>query len=62
MTETIKQPFPQAVQQQLSLLNLRLNDMMQELNATVKLLIETNTSLQQENADLKAKLEKNNKS
>ena len=35
--------------------------MMQELNATVKLLIETNTVLQQENADLKAKLEKTEK-
>jgi regulator of replication initiation timing len=31
---------------------------MQELNATVKLLMETNTTLQQENTDLKAKLEK----
>jgi len=45
-----------AVQQQLGLLNLRLNDMMHELNATVKPLIETNTDLQQENAELKSKL------
>ena len=50
-----------AVQQQLGLLNLRLNDLMQELNNTVKLFVETNTSLQQENSDLKARLEKTDK-
>lgn len=54
--------MPMAVQQQLGLLNLRLSDMIQELNATVKLLVEMNTTLQQENADLKANQEKTSKS
>ncbi|MGD6933713.1 MAG: hypothetical protein ACQCN5_05860 [Candidatus Bathyarchaeia archaeon] len=47
--------FSPTIQQHLVLLNLRLNDMVQQLNETVKLILETNASLQKENAELKAK-------
>jgi regulator of replication initiation timing len=40
---------------QISLLNLRINDMMTQLNAVMKALIDENQSLQKENTELKNK-------
>jgi regulator of replication initiation timing len=39
--------------QQIGLLNLRINDMMSQLNAVLKSMIDENTALQMENAELK---------
>jgi regulator of replication initiation timing len=46
------------IMQQIGMLNLRINDMMTQLNAVMKTLIEENTVLKQENADLKTKTSK----
>lgn len=43
---------------QISLLNLRINDMMTQLNAVMKRLIEENQALQKENTELKEKAAK----
>lgn len=40
---------------QISLLNLRINDMMTQLNSVMKTLIEENQQLQKDNAELKQK-------
>ncbi|MFA7398005.1 MAG: hypothetical protein WC046_05950 [Candidatus Bathyarchaeia archaeon] len=45
--------FP--VMQQVGMLNLRINDMMVQLNTVIKILIETNAELKKENAGLKAR-------
>ncbi|MGA2387263.1 MAG: hypothetical protein ABSG33_12120 [Candidatus Bathyarchaeia archaeon] len=50
------------IMQQVGLLNLRINDMMTQLNTVVKTLMDENTALQKENADLKAQQEKTTKS
>jgi regulator of replication initiation timing len=50
-------PEPSAVMQQIGMLNLRINDMMTQLNAVMKALMEENQALKKENADLKAKAE-----
>jgi len=47
--------------QQVGMLNLRINDMMVQLNTVIKILIETNAELKKENAELKAKQVKTNK-
>jgi regulator of replication initiation timing len=54
--ETPKQtePTPQTMQQ-ISMLNLRINDMMTQLNATLKAVLEENQALKSENAELKEK-------
>lgn len=44
------------------MLNLRINDMMTQLNVVMKALMDENCSLKNENADLKSKLEKITKS
>jgi regulator of replication initiation timing len=41
--------------QQIGMLNLRINDMMTQLNMVLKALMDENTALRQENAALKAK-------
>jgi hypothetical protein len=43
------------IMQQIGLLNLRINDMMIQLNTTMKMLLDENTTLKQKTADLKAK-------
>jgi len=50
------------VMQQIGILNLRINDMMTQLNAVMKTMMEENTALKKENAELKAKQEKTSKS
>lgn len=44
-----------AIMQQIGILNLRINDMLTQLNTAMKLLLDENTALRKENADLKAK-------
>jgi regulator of replication initiation timing len=44
--------------QQIGLLNLRINDMMTQLNTVMKAMMDENAALKKENADLKAKAEK----
>ncbi|MGD6810809.1 MAG: hypothetical protein ACQCN3_14015 [Candidatus Bathyarchaeia archaeon] len=51
-----EQPTADPVMQQVSLLNLRLNDMYTQLNAVLKTLIDSNDLLQKENVELKSKL------
>jgi regulator of replication initiation timing len=48
------------VMQQINMLNLRIGDMMAQLNAVLKTLMEENTTLKKENTDLKDKQEKTN--
>ena len=48
--------------QQIGMLNLRINDMMCQLNAVVKMLADENSALKKENADLKTGSEKASKS
>jgi regulator of replication initiation timing len=50
------------VMQQIGMLNLRINDMMTQLNAVMKTMMDENSALRKENADLKAKQEKTSKS
>jgi hypothetical protein len=42
------------VMQQIGMLNLRINDMMTQLNAVMKALLDENGALRKENAELKA--------
>lgn len=44
--------------QQISMLNLRINDMMTQLNTVIKMIMDENNALKKDNADLKAKKEK----
>lgn len=60
MTETTAQASP--VMQQIGMLNLRINDMMTQLNAVMKALMDENAALKKENADLKAKQKQTSKS
>jgi hypothetical protein len=48
--------------QQIGMLNLRINDMMTQLNAVMKTMMDENAGLKKENADLKAKQERTSKS
>jgi regulator of replication initiation timing len=50
------------VMQQIGMLNLRINDMMTQLNAVMKTMMDENSALRRENTDLKAKQEKTSKS
>jgi len=45
------------VMQQIGMLNLRINDMMTQLNAVMKTMMDENSALRKENAELKAKQE-----
>jgi regulator of replication initiation timing len=49
------------IMQQVGMLNLRINDMMTQLNAVMKAMMEENAALKKENAELKAKLKENPK-
>lgn len=40
--------------QQIGMLNLRINDMMTQLNAVMKMMMDENAALKKENAELKA--------
>jgi|WetSurMetagenome_2_1015567.scaffolds.fasta_scaffold957336_2 hypothetical protein len=51
-----------AVMQQIGMLNLRINDMMTQLNVVMKAMMDENAALKTENADMKAKQEKTSKS
>jgi regulator of replication initiation timing len=55
-------PEASPIMQQIGMLNLRINDMMTQLNAVVKAMMEENSALKKENAELKAKQEKTSKS
>ncbi len=48
-----KQVVPEAspVMQQIGMLNLRINDMMVQLNVVIKLLMDENAALKKENAE-----------
>lgn len=50
------------VMQQIGMLNLRINDMMSQLNAVMKALMDENQALKKENAELNEKQEKTGKS
>lgn len=54
-TLTEKQFETTVAMQQIGMLNLRINDMMTQLNTVMKTLIDENLALKKENADLKAK-------
>ncbi len=55
MTDNTTEASP--VMQQIGMLNLRINDMMTQLNAVMKSMMDENSALRKENADLKAKQE-----
>lgn len=63
LTQTTAQTVPEAspVIQQISMLNLRINDMMTQLNTVIKIMMEENAALKKENAELKSKQEKTDK-
>ncbi len=48
-------PEGQSLMQHIGLLNVRINDMMSQLNTVMKALMEENASLKKENADFKSK-------
>jgi regulator of replication initiation timing len=57
--ETPKQYEPTPpIQQQIILLNLRINDMMTQLNVVMKAMMEENQGLKKENSELKEKIGK----
>jgi regulator of replication initiation timing len=49
------------VLQQIGMLNLRISDMLRELNITMKALVDENTNLKKENAEFKYKQDKTSK-
>jgi hypothetical protein len=53
MPECMSESSP--VMQQIGVLNLRINDMMMQLNAVMKTLIDENIALKKENSELKEK-------
>ena len=58
--QAVSEVFP--ITQQVGLLNLRINDMMTQLNTVMKMMMDENASLKKENTDLKTKHEKTSKS
>lgn len=58
-----QQAIPEAspIMQQIGMLNLRINDMMTQLNTVMKTMMDENAALKKENAELKAKTEKTSK-
>jgi len=63
MTEKQNQILPSPeLQQQVGMLNLRINDMMTQLNAVIKMMMDENSALKKENEALKTKQEKTSKS
>ena len=55
-----EQPTPQM--KEIGMLNLRINDMMTQLNTVMKTMMDENAALRKENSDMKAKQEKTSKS
>lgn len=53
--ETMQEGASPAVMQQMGILNMRVNDMLTQLNTVIKALMDENASLGRENAELKAK-------
>jgi regulator of replication initiation timing len=53
----MSQPQADPMMQQIGMLNLRINDMMTQLNVVMKTMIEENAALKKENTELKAKKE-----
>ncbi|MCW4029426.1 MAG: hypothetical protein NWE92_07250 [Candidatus Bathyarchaeota archaeon] len=53
MTQSTPEASP--IMQQIGMLNLRINDMMTQLNVVMKAMLEENAALKKENAELKAK-------
>ena len=51
-------PEMSPMMQQIGMLNLRINDMMTQLNVVMKTLMDENADLKKENADLKVKQQK----
>jgi regulator of replication initiation timing len=60
LTQTTTEAPP--VVQEIGMLNLRINDMMTQLNNVMKTLLDENASLRKENANLNGKQEKTIKS
>lgn len=58
MTELAQTTEASPIMQQIGMLNLRINDMMTQLNAVMKAIMEENAALHKENSELKAKQEK----
>jgi regulator of replication initiation timing len=58
---TNQPPEVSPIMQQIGMLNLRINDMMTQLNVVMKTIMEENTALKKENAELKTKQEKTTK-
>jgi hypothetical protein len=58
--QAISEPSP--ILQQIGMLNLRINDMMTQLNTVMKAMMDENGALRRENADMKTKHEKTSKS
>jgi regulator of replication initiation timing len=63
LTQTTAQAVPETspVMQQIAMLNLRINDMMAQLNTVMKMMMDENATLKKENVELKAKQEKTSK-
>lgn len=57
-----KQNEVSPIVQQVGMLNLRINDMMAQLNIVMKAMMEENVALKKENVELKVKIEKSSKS
>jgi hypothetical protein len=55
-------PETSIVMHQIGMLNLRINDVMTQLNVVMKAFVEENAALKKENTELKAKQEKTGKS
>lgn len=55
-------PEVSPVMQQIGMLNLRINDMMTQLNTVMKAMMDENASLRKENASMKVQQEKVSKS
>ena len=55
-------PGVSPIMQHIGMLNLRVSDMMTELNTLMKMMMEENASLKKENDELKSKNEKKGKS
>jgi len=64
VTTNTNQPInePSPLTQQIGMLNLRINDMMTQLNAVMKMLIDENNALRKENSEFKAMPQKASKS
>jgi hypothetical protein len=55
MNLTAEQPVVSPLMQQIALLNIRVNDMLSQLNVVTKVMIEENAALKREISEFKAK-------